>query len=318
MTSIWVIVPAFNEAENLDHLLPRIFAETTQLGSQVQVLVVDDGSTDSTSEVLGNLCVSYPRLQYQRVPRNRGKAAALRLGFQYALNAGASVVVMMDADGQDDPAEVPRLVREIDSGFDLVTGARVTRRDRFIKRTTSRWFNRVTGAISGAPGNDFNSGFKVMTAATAADVTPMLYGELHRYITVIAHWLGYRTTEVPVDHHERMHGTTKYGVNRFWRGLMDLITVKFLMSYENRPSHLFGGLGIVAFLIGGVMLTWLFIERLMGQTVGDRPMLIAGVLLVVVGLQLVLFGLLAELVVYSRQQARNSARQLPEEGEPVT
>jgi len=303
MSETWVVIPAFNEAENLAVLVPRILESTALLDADVRVLVVDDGSWDGTRAVLDDLCATHPAVEQERLPRNRGKAAALQCGFSDALDAGASVVVMMDADGQDDPAELPRLIAELEAGYDLVTGARTTRNDRFVKRTTSRWFNRVTGALSGAPGRDFNSGFKVMTAATAADITPMLYGELHRYITVIAHWLGYRTTEVPVAHHERMHGTTKYGVNRFWRGFMDLLTVKFLMSYEHRPSHLFGGLGFVSLLIGGVMLTWLFIERLMGQTVGERPMLIAGVLLAVIGLQLVLFGLLAELVVYSRQQA---------------
>lgn len=178
----------------------------------------------------------------------------------------------------------------------------MVRNDRFIKRSTSKWYNRVTGIISGAPGRDFNSGFKAMSAETARNVEPMLYGELHRYITVIAHWLGHRTTEISVTHHKRMHGKSKYGINRFWRGFLDLMTVKFLMSYESRPSHFFGGLGCISFLIGAGMLAWLLFEQFAGQSIGGRPMLLAGVLLVIVGLQMILFGLLAELMIYSRQQ----------------
>jgi len=208
----------------------------------------------------------------------------------------------MDADGQDDPSELPRLLAELLAGSDLVTGARIERQDRFTKKQTSRLYNRVTGSISGAPGRDFNSGYKVFTAEVARDITPMLYGELHRYITVMAHWLGYRVAEVPVAHHPRLNGKTKYGVARFWRGFIDLITVRFLMSYEHRPSHLFGGIGLSTLVVGLGTLVYLTGLRLMGETVGGRPLLMAGVLLVVTGLQLLLFGLLAELIVYTRHR----------------
>jgi hypothetical protein len=183
-----------------------------------------------------------------------------------------------------------------------VTGARVQRNDRFVKRHTSRLYNWATGWLSGAPGRDFNSGFKAMRPDVARDVSPMLYGELHRYVTVIAHWLGYRITEVPVEHHERMFGKSKYGIARFFRGFMDLMTVRFLMSYEHRPSHLFGGIGLGSLVLGLGVLGYLTVLRFMGETIGDRPALIAGVLLVVIGVQLLLFGLLAELVVYNRQR----------------
>ena len=307
--SVCVVVPSFNEAENLSVVIPQIVQVLSGLGPDGRVIVVDDGSTDGTGAVLRDLEDRFPEVSHERLSRNRGKAAALQRGFELALNSQATSVVMMDADGQDDPVELPRLMAALGSGSGLATGARVDRHDRFIKRSTSKVFNRVTSSLSGAPGRDFNSGFKVMSADVAADVSPMLYGEMHRYLTVIAHWLGYRTYEVPVVHHERLHGKTKYGVSRFWRGFIDLLTMKFLMSYQNRPSHLFGGIGFVALLVGLSMLGYLFIDRLMGGAVGDRPMLIAGVLLVVVGLQLVLFGLLAELVVYTRQQStRQSAR----------
>jgi len=302
VSGTWVVVPAFDEAENLEVLVPRILDHLATMPGDGHVLVVDDGSRDATPEVMAKLVANHDRVEVDRSVRNRGKAAALQRGFARAIEAGATAVVMMDADGQDDPAELPRLVAQLDQGFDLVTGARVERNDRFIKRHTSRLYNWATGRLSGAPGRDFNSGFKAMRPDVARDVSPMLYGELHRYVTVIAHWLGYRITEVPVQHHERMFGRSKYGIARFFRGFMDLMTVRFLMSYEHRPSHLFGGIGIVSFFVGIVVLGYLTVLRFMGETIGDRPLLIAGVLFVVVGVQLLLFGLLAELVVYNRQR----------------
>lgn len=306
MSGTWVVVPAYDEAENLEVLVPRIVDNVEALPGGGVVLVVDDGSRDSTPEIMTKLQDSYAGVRYHRMVRNNGKAAALQRGFAMALEAEARYVVMMDADGQDDPEELAALVARL-SDVDLVTGARVERNDRFIKRHTSRLYNWATGRLSGAPGRDFNSGFKAMRAEVARDVSPMLYGELHRYVTVIAHWLGYRIDEVPVSHHARLYGRSKYGIARFWRGFMDLLTVRFLMSYEHRPSHLFGGIGIVSGLVGFAVLAYLTVLKIMGEPIGNRPLLILGVLLVVVGVQLVLFGLLAELVVFLRNRdARRS------------
>lgn len=310
--SIWIVIPAFNEAENLKVLIPRVVEHLTKLEAVGHVLVVDDGSTDATGEVMSELCTETPCVEFERVVRNRGKSAALQRGFQRALASGAAIVIMMDADGQDDPAELPRLIAQLDAGYDLVTGARIQRQDRFIKRYTSTLYNRVTRALSRAPGRDFNSGFKVFTAEVARELLPMLYGELHRYITVIAYWLGYRVTEVSVTHHERMYGKTKYGIARFWRGFLDLLTVRFIMSYEHRPSHLFGGIGVVNLFVGLVALGYLLALRLLGDAVGGRPLLFVAVLLVIVGLLLLLFGLLAELIVYTRQRDSNSGSHAPD------
>lgn len=295
-----VVVPAYNEAENLVELIPRIHARVRELDADGLVLVVDDGSSDSTRQVMSDLAHGYAGVSVLSSQRNRGKAAALKSGFTQLLEGGATEIVMMDADGQDDPAELKRLLDELRQGADLVTGARLERHDRFVKRHTSRVYNRVTGVLSGAPGRDFNSGFKAMRADVARDVSPMLYGELHRYLTVMSYWLGYRVAEVPVEHHERMHGVSKYGLARFWRGFADLLTVRFLMSYEHRPSHLFGGVGLTSFLLGSAALGYLTVLKLMGHGIGNRPLLIAGVLFALVGLQLILFGLLAELIVYVR------------------
>lgn len=303
-----IVVPAFNEAENLESVLPEIQSHLDHLGHTSTILVVDDGSTDSTRSVLTEIQKTIPSLNFVRLNRNSGKAVALKLGFDTALEMGATKIVMMDADGQDDPAELATLLSKMDDGFDLVTGARVSRQDRFVKRTTSRLYNKVTAVLSGAPGKDFNSGFKAMTAETARTVSTMLYGDMHRYITVVGFWQGAATAEVPVNHRERLHGNTKYGLNRFWRGFMDLLTIRFLMSYQNRPSHLFGGLGILSGAVGMALLAYLFIEKLGGATIGTRPMLTIAVLLVVVGLQLFIFGLLAELIVNSRQRSSADKR----------
>jgi len=299
---LWVVVPALDEAENLRVLVPRIVAEVATFDPLGRVLVVDDGSTDHTGKVMAELAADHPAVELEALRHNLGKAAALQRGFRRALDGGADVVVMMDADGQDDPAELGRLLERIDAGADLVTGARLVRQDRFVKRTTSRVYNRTTGLLSGAPGRDFNSGFKVMRAAVAEDVSPMLYGEMHRYLTVIAHGMGYRVSEVPVQHHARMSGSSKYGLARFWRGFADLLTVRFLLSYENRPSHLFGAVGLASLLLGLVTLAYLTVVKVLGEPIGDRPLLIAGVLMVMAGLQLTLFGLLAEMVVHARNR----------------
>lgn len=303
-TRVYVVVPAYNEAENLAELVPEIWRFLREIDPRGSILIVDDGSTDETRDVAKALTASVPCVQLERLPRNLGKAAALRRGFTVAVDHGASVVVMMDADGQDDPSELSRLVEQVGTAADLVSGARTSRQDRFVKRSTSRLFNRVTRITSGIEATDFNSGFKAMSAPAASEVSSMLYGDLHRYISVIAYWLGYRVTEVPVNHRSRMHGTTKYGVSRFWRGLLDLLTVRFLMSYRYRPLHLFGGVGLVFLLVGGVVLLYLSILWLSGDSIGGRPLLLGGVLLVVVGFQLLLFGLLAEMIVYGQQQSR--------------
>ena len=192
-TNLWVVVPALNEAENLVVVVPRILAELELLDVKGHVLVVDDGSTDKTREVVADLAERHTEVRLISLGRNMGKATALRHGFERALLEGADVVVMMDADGQDDPAELPLLLARLEDGADLVTGARTVRNDRFVKRNTSKVYNGATARLSGVPGKDFNSGFKVMRADVARNASPMLYGELHRYLTVVAHWLGFRS-----------------------------------------------------------------------------------------------------------------------------
>lgn len=266
------------------------------------ILIIDDGSTDTTEKIVHELQNKHFNLTYKKFRKNRGKAAALKLGFETALQNSAEVVIMMDADGQDDPTELKRLLQALDEGYDLITGARQDRQDRFIKKHSSKLYNYFTRLLTKAPGRDFNSGFKVMKSEVAAEVSEMLYGELHRYITVIAHWSGFRIYEVEVTHKPRLYGKSKYGISRFWRGLIDLITINFLLTFRSRPSHLFGGLGATSVGIGSVILFYLLYLRAIGESIGGRPLLILSVLLISVGFQFLLFGLLSELIVYQQKR----------------
>jgi dolichol-phosphate mannosyltransferase len=295
-----VLLPAYNEADNLPEVVPAIAAALGDTGRSWEIVVVDDGSTDGTRTVMAGL--RSPQVRYIRLRRNSGKSAALSMGLDHVRG---DLVVLMDADGQDDPAELPKLLAELDTGVDLVTGRRAVRHDRFVKRTTSRLYNGATAKVTGVPGKDFNSGFKVMRRDLADSLE--MYGELHRYIPVLAVWNGFRVSEVDVEHRERLHGASKFGRARFWRGFLDLVTVKFLTTYTARPFHLFGGVGFVIGAVGSVLLAWMLASKVAGNAIGSRPALQLGVLLVVVGVQMVSLGLLAELVVNLRRRRRLDA-----------
>jgi dolichol-phosphate mannosyltransferase len=295
-----VLLPAYNEADNLPEVVPAIAAALDATGRTWEIVVVDDGSTDGTRTVMAGL--RSPQVRSIRLRRNSGKSAALSMGLDHVRG---DLVVLMDADGQDDPTELGKLLAELDTGVDLVTGRRAVRHDRFVKRTTSRLYNGATAKVTGVPGKDFNSGFKVMRRDLADSLE--MYGELHRYIPVLAVWNGFRVSEVDVAHHERLHGSSKFGRARFWRGFLDLVTVKFLTTYTARPFHLFGGLGFVIGAVGSVLLAWMLASKVMGNAIGSRPALQLGVLLVVVGVQMVSLGLLAELVVNLRRRRRLDA-----------
>ncbi len=298
-----VIIPSFNEADNLRELVPEIVAALERVGPSFEVVVVDDGSTDDTREVLAKLAAHERRVHPVHLRRNVGKSGALNVGLT---RAGGGTVVLMDADGQDDPSQLGKLLDALDAGLDLVTGCRTgDRRDRFVKRNTSKVYNWATARVSGVDGHDFNSGFKAMRHEVAGSLD--LYGELHRYIPVLAAWSGFRIGEVPVEHQPRRHGRSKFGRARFWRGFLDLVTVKFLTTYDSRPFHFFGGVGALLGVVGGGLLTWMLVEKIMGRPVGTRPALMTGVLLVIVAVQFLSFGLLAELMVHLRRRSNLGA-----------
>ena len=309
-----VVLPAYNERPNLAELVPETVNVLHEAGLTYEVVVVDDGSTDGTHELMRGLRGN--EVVYLRMRRNAGKSAALSAGLA---RVKGEYVVLMDADGQDDPHEIPGLLAALegkstgdsdrgegDAGgdgrtpVDLVTGRRAVRNDRFVKRTTSKLYNRATSMVTGVKGSDFNSGLKVMRRELAMGLE--LYGELHRYIPVLAQWRGFQVAEVDVQHHTRRHGESKFGKARFWRGFLDLITVKFLTTYTVRPFHLFGGVGVAMGLVGSGLLGWMLALRLSGDQIGNRPALLAGVLLVVVAVQMISLGLLAELSVHLRRR----------------
>jgi dolichol-phosphate mannosyltransferase len=287
---ISVVVPVHDEERSVGPLLDEI-AAALDARQPWEAVFVDDGSTDGTFAELTRLHDASDNVRVVRLRRNFGKATALDAGFA---EAAGDIVVTIDGDLQDDPAEIPRLLAKLDEGFDLVSGWKSRRRDPWRRRVLSRLFNAVTGLVSGLRLHDLNCGLKAYRAEVVDGLR--LYGELHRFVPVIAHYRGYRVAEVPVAHRPRPHGRSRYGPERYVRGFLDLLTVTFMGRYRHRPLHLFGGLGLLLALGGVAVLGYLTVVKLLGQAIGHRPLLTLGVLLVVVGIQLVSLGLLSELI----------------------
>jgi glycosyltransferase involved in cell wall biosynthesis len=286
-----VVVPVYNEERSVELLYDEIAAALDPLDHGWEAVFVDDGSTDGSFAALTRLHSRAPNVRVVRLRRNFGKAAALAAGFA---QASGDVIATLDADGQDDPAELPRLLAKLDEGYDLVSGWKVRRRDPLRRRIVSRIFNAVTGWISGVRLHDMNCGFKAYRAEVVRGLP--LYGELHRFIPVLAHERGYRVTELAVNHRPREHGRSRYGIERYLRGFFDLITVTFMGRYRHRPLHLFGGLGLALGGIGFLICVYLTILWFAGNAIGHRPLLTLGVLLVVVGMQFLSLGLIGEMI----------------------
>ena len=261
-------------------------------GGRFEILFVDDGSTDASFRVLRELRGRDNRVKIIRFRRNYGKSAALSVGFQYAKG---EFVVTMDADLQDDPEEVSRLINELKKGYDLVSGWKKKRFDPITKTIPSRFFNFVTSVLTGIPIHDFNCGLKAYRRDVVKELK--VYGELHRYIPVLAHWQGFNIGELVVQHHPRKYGKTKFGVGRFWKGFLDLLTVLFTTRYFRRPLHLFGMWGMLFALIGTAIDIWLVVEWFLGRTaLSNRPLFIVGIMFIIVGIQFVSIGLLGEMI----------------------
>jgi glycosyltransferase involved in cell wall biosynthesis len=286
-----VVVPVYNEERSVELLYDEIAAALDPLDHEWEAVFVDDGSTDGSFAALTRLHSRAPKARVVRLRRNFGKAAALAAGFA---QASGDVIATLDADGQDDPAELPRLLAKLDEGYDLVSGWKVRRRDPLRRRIVSRIFNAVTGWISGVRLHDMNCGFKAYRAEVVRGLP--LYGELHRFVPVLAHERGYRVTELAVNHRPREHGRSRYGIERYLRGFFDLITVTFMGRYRHRPLHLFGGLGLALGGIGFLICVYLTILWFAGNAIGHRPLLTLGVLLVVVGMQFLSLGLIGEMI----------------------
>jgi len=293
---IAVVVPAYNEAESLPELVERIDAAITGMGRTWEVWIIDDGSTDSTFAVVEQLAAARPQVHGLSFGRNFGKAAALAAGFGAV---SAELVITMDADLQDDPAEIPALSARIDEGWDLVSGWKQDRKDGFIKNKTSKIFNWFTGRMCGLNLHDFNCGLKAYRRVVTQHMR--LYGDLHRYVPALAHLDGFRVTEMPVQHFARKYGTTKYGLARFFNGFLDLLTVYFLHARRTSPLHFFGRLGLAFLAVGGGISGWFLLQWLLGHGLHLRPILLLGLVLILVAFQFISLGLIAELVVAGRR-----------------
>jgi glycosyltransferase involved in cell wall biosynthesis len=303
---ISVVVPVHEEERTLALLYEELQAALDPLGQPWEAVFVDDGSMDGSFAALTRLHDAHDNVRVVRLRRNFGKAAALAAGFA---NAEGEVVDTIDADLQDDPAEIPRLLAKLDEGFDLVSGWKAHRRDPLTRRALSRIFNWVTGRVSGLRLHDLNCGLKAYRAEVVQGLR--LYGELHRFIPVLAHYRGHRIAELPVNHRPREHGRSRYGVERYLRGFLDLLTVSFIGRYRYRPLHLFGGLGLGLGALGFAVLVYLTVLKIGGEAIGRRPLLILGVLLVVVGLQFFSLGLISELIT-SQHEERAGPRERTE------
>ncbi|MGB4852632.1 MAG: glycosyltransferase family 2 protein [Ignavibacteria bacterium] len=293
--TISVIIPLLNEEESLNELtlsLEKVFA---QMKCNYEVIFVDDGSTDKSFLKIREISRRNNKIHCIKLRRNYGKSAALSKGFRAAKG---SIIITMDADLQDDPSEIPEMVKILNSGFDLVSGWKKVRYDPFIKKHTSKLFNFVTSKLSGIKLHDFNCGLKAYKKEVIRSLR--IYGEMHRYIPALAFMSGFKVTEKPVKHHARKYGVTKFGASRFVNGFLDLLTVVFTNKYIKRPLHFFGSLGIITSLIGFVVTLYLallkFIEN---KPLSDRPLFLVGIFLIIVGVQFLSLGLIAEMITKS-------------------
>jgi glycosyltransferase involved in cell wall biosynthesis len=298
-----VVIPVYNEEQNVEPLMQEITAVVAPLGKKYEIVVVDDGSEDNTFPTLAQLRCSEPHLRVVRLKRNFGQTAAMAAGLAHAQG---EVVVMMDGDGQNDPADIPALLAELDRGNDLVSGWRFLRRDPLLsRRLPSMIANGLISWTTQVKLHDYGCTLKAMRKDVAKNLK--LYGEMHRFIPAIAYERGAHVAEIKVHHRPRLRGKSKYGIARTLRVVLDLLTVKFLISYSTRPSHIFGPIGIVSGGVGFLLAAYLTVEKLVyGAAIGGRPLLLLAVLLIFIGFQFVTMGLLGEMLArtYHESQER--------------
>ena len=302
-----IVVPVFNEEESLLPLHDRIEEITGKLGLAYEIIYVDDGSTDGSWSVLKKIQTDRPDVVLIRLRRNFGKADALSSGFQHARGGK---IITMDADLQDEPGEIPGFLDMLDDGYDLVSGWKFRRKDPISKTFPSRIFNFFTSLIAGVRLHDFNCGFKGYSRDVVANLR--IYGELHRYIPVIAHWKGFHVGEMKVEHHPRKYGRSKYGAGRLLKGMVDLLTVVFLSRFTKRPLHLFGSLGAIFLFLGFLINLYLTVIWFFVGPIGWRPLLFLGIMLVNIGIQLISLGLIGEMItnVAASREKRHIIREI--------
>lgn len=287
------VIPVFNEEKTLKELHNKIL-ENVGINTY-EIIFIDDGSKDNSYDILQEIAQSDKNVQVIKFRKNFGKSAALQAAFD---KAKGDIVFTLDADLQDDPAEIPKFIEKINEGYDLIAGWKKHRKDPITKKIPSRIFNIVTSIIFKLKLHDYNCGFKAYKNEVIKSIS--IYGELHRYIPAIAKAKGFKISEIPVKHHKRRFGKSKYGFERFTRGFLDLLTVTMITKYERSPLYLFGIGGLIISFIGFIVTLYLAIMKIFfGMALSNRPLLFLGVLLIVVGVQLISIGLLGEMIVYS-------------------
>jgi dolichol-phosphate mannosyltransferase len=298
-----IVIPIYNEAESIGYLLDAIATALQSTGIDYEVVCVDDGSIDGSADILKQQTMERPYLRAVLLRRNYGQTAAMAAGFNHAQGA---YIVTLDGDLQNDPLDIPLLLNRLEEGYDLVSGWRKQRQDAALTRLLpSKIANWLIGEVTGVKLHDYGCSLKAYRAELVADLN--LYGELHRFLPALAFIEGARITEIPVRHHARQYGKSKYGLGRTFRVLMDLFTIFFMKKFLTRPMHGFGFFGLGAMVLGTLLGTYLTILKLvLGQSIGDRPLLILAVVLFLTGVQLFSFGLLAELLsrTYHESQGR--------------
>jgi glycosyltransferase involved in cell wall biosynthesis len=300
MKKISIVIPAYNEGESLPILVKNIEEIIKKITYSYEMIILDDGSTDNTHAVLRKICKDHPNIKAYQCRRNFGKSNALNVGFK---EAKGEIIITMDADLQDEPKEIPKMLEKLEEGYDLVSGWKKKRDDPLHKTLPSKLFNVVTSKFSGVPLHDFNCGFKVYKKEVVENIE--LYGEMHRYIPALVHWKGFKVTEILVQHHPRRYGKSKFGTERLLKGLLDFFTVFFLTRYTTRPMHFFGKWGVLMFGSGFLIelyltIQWIYFHLIQGKEriLSDRPLLLLGVLLMVLGSLLFSTGFISEMILY--------------------
>lgn len=289
---VTLVVPGLNEAESLPLLATQI-KDALGPDTSYELIFIDDGSTDDSWQVINDLHEHDPAVRGVRLRKNFGKAMALAAGFE---RARSEIVVMMDADLQDDPADLPKMLDKIKGGLDVVVGWKVERRDPLNRRVFSRIFNTTVGYVTGVRLHDMNCGFKAYRREVLQSIP--IYGDLFRFIPVLASWQGFSVGETPVNHRPRQFGRSRYGLERILRGFFDLLSVSFLTRYSRKPMHLFGLLGLLFTVLGVLICAYLSVLWFQGEPIGSRPLLLLGVLLILVGAQSFSIGLLGEFMTF--------------------
>ncbi|MBR5598844.1 MAG: glycosyltransferase family 2 protein [Alphaproteobacteria bacterium] len=307
-----VVIPVFNEEGSIKTLIKNINTniqkiKTSELIDDYEIIFVDDGSGDSSQNIIKEAIDTDVHIKLITFRTNFGKSKALEAGFRYAKG---DIVITMDADLQDDPKEIRRFIEKIDEGYDLVSGWKENRLDPLEKRLPSKLFNWVTSKLSGIKIHDFNCGYKAYKKEVVKSIA--VYGEFHRYIPVLAKRNGFRVTEISVTHHKRQHGASKFGCERYLRGLYDAISSWFLLKYYEKPMYFFGKIGLILLSVGGLVCSYLTCLWFLGYPIGTRPLLTLGVMLILIGAQFISMGLIANILVDQDKRRANDTLYIKE------